>query len=333
MTNFVFFIGIDVSKSHIDVSYYWMGQAIYLGLYENTVEGFEKFISELSKLSRISVFDWFICFENTGSYSKELLYYLTDQRIACREENPIKISKSLGLRRGKSDKVDSQDICTYAYEKRDKIRATVLDDSDIIKLKILLSRRDLYVKQKTALTTSLKEQKKSMDNDLYEDLKQDNQKMISYYKEHIKGLEGRIKTLMKSNAEMLKNNDLLTTVIGIGMVTAAYLISTTNNFKKIKNARKYACYCGVAPFPNESGTKKGRRKVSSMANKKLKSVFSNCVAAAVIHDPQLSLYYHRKLKEGKHYGVVANAIKNKLIHRAFAVIERQTPYVKILSYV
>ena len=333
MINFIFFIGIDVSKSHIDVSYYWMGHAIYLGVYENTVIGFQKFVAELSNLSKISIFEWFVCFENTGPYSKELLHYLLKQHIPCREENPLMISKSMGMRRGKSDKVDSQDICTYAYEKRDKINSTVLDDLDVIKLKTLLSRRDLYVKQRTALSASLKEQKKAMDADLYEDLDQDNKKMISYYNEHIKGLESKIKTLMKSNSEMLKNNELLTTIIGIGMVTAAYLISTTNNFKKITNARKYACFCGVAPFPNQSGIKNGRKKVNSMANKKLKSVFSNCVAAAVIHDPQLSAYYHRKLKEGKHYGVVANAIKNKLIQRAFAVIDRQTPYVKFLSYV
>lgn len=61
---------------------------------------------------------WLICFENTGSYSKEILYFLVDQDIPCLEENPLKISRSLGLRRGKSDKVDSQDICNYAFEKR-----------------------------------------------------------------------------------------------------------------------------------------------------------------------------------------------------------------------
>jgi transposase len=333
MTNFLFFIGIDVSKSVIDIFYYWMGKSIYLGLFENSIKGFKKFIIELSRLNQIPSSDWFICFENTGPYSKELLYYLVDQSIACKEENPLKISRSLGMRRGKSDKVDSLDICNYAFEKCDKITATVLDDPAIIKLKTLRSRRDLLVKKRTALSVSLKEQKKGMDSVLYEELTQDNKELISHFNEHIKRDERKIKSLMKSNDQMLKNNELLTSVIGIGMVTAAYFISTTNNFKKIVNARKYACYSGVAPFPNQSGTNKGRTKVNSMANKKLKSIFSNCVAAAVIHDPQLSLYYHRKLKEGKPYGVVANAIKNKLIHRAFAVIERQTPYVKILSYV
>lgn len=332
MTNFVLFIGIDVSKSFIDISYYWMGNPIYLGVFENSIKGYQDFIAELSRLSEVPRNDWFICFENTGPYSKELLYYLADQGFSCKEENPLKISRSLGMRRGKSDKVDSLDICNYAFEKRDKITVTVLDDPAIIQLKILLSRRDLFVKQRTALTVSLKEQKIGMDSDLYEDLDQDNKQFISQYDKHIKWIENKIKRLIKSNSQMLKNNELLTSVVGIGMVTAAYMISTTNNFKKIMTARKYACFSGVAPFPNQSGTKKGKAKVNRMANKKLKSIFSNCVAAAVIHDPQLSLYYQRKLKEGKPYGVVANAVKNKLIHSAFAVIDRQTPYVKILTY-
>lgn len=332
MTKFQIFIGIDISKSFFDISYYWNGEAIYLGVYENSIEGFQSFIAELSSIVKVPSNKWFICFENTGSYSKEILYFLIDQDIPCLEESPLKISRSLGLRRGKSDKIDSQDICHYIYEKRDRVSATILDDPAIIKLKILLSRRDLLVKQKSALSVSLKEQNKSMDNEFYKELLMDNKVMISHYTEHIKLIEDKIKKVMKSNSQMSKNHKLLTSIVGVGPVTAAHLISTTNNFKKITNARKYACYCGVAPFPNQSGTKKGKTRVHNMANKKIKSLFSNCAIAAIIHDPQLSLYFRKKTKEGKEYGVVANAIKNKLIQRAFAVIQRQSPYVKILSY-
>lgn len=332
MTKFQIFVGIDISKSFFDISYYWKGEAIYLGMFENSLEGFQNFLTELSSIVKIPSDKWFICFENTGSYSKEILYFFIDQGIPCLEESPLKISRSLGLRRGKSDKIDSKDICNYVYEKREKLSATILDDPVIIKLKILLSRRDLFVKQKSALSVSLKEQNKSMDKDFYKELLKDNKKMLDHYAKHIKLIEDKIKRLIKSNSQMYKNYKLLTSVIGIGPVTAAHLISTTNNFRKITDPRKYACYCGVAPFPNQSGTKKGKTRVHNMANKKIKSLFSNCAIAAIIHDPQLSLYFRKKTKEGKEYGVVANAIKNKLIQRAFAVIQRQSPYVKILSY-
>ena len=81
------------------------------------------------------------------------------QSIACREENALKISRSLGLRRGKSDKADSKAICTYAFEKRDTIVPSNLSKPFIIRLKRLLSRRDLLLEQKVALQVSLQEQR------------------------------------------------------------------------------------------------------------------------------------------------------------------------------
>ncbi|MFT6811185.1 MAG: transposase [Saprospiraceae bacterium] len=49
-------------------------------------------------------------------------------------------------------------------------------------------------------------------------------------------------------------------------------------------------------------------------------------------DPDIANYYKRKTSEGKRAGIVLNAVKNKLIHRVFCVVQRKTPYVKLLSY-
>jgi len=333
MDKYLFFIGIDVSKAVIDVSYWHGGKAIYLGQFFNTKKGFKAFIRALSKLTDIPFEKWFVCFENTGSYSKALLYWLTDQLISCLEENALKISKSLGLRRGKNDKADSKDICKYVFEKRDTIKATILDKPLVIKLKTVLSRRDLLVKHRTALKVALKEQKSSMDKDLYKELDAQNKAMIKYYDKQIKGLEDKMKQIIQSDPVMEKNDNLLQSIIGIAHITAAYLIATTNNFESYSNARKYASYCGIAPFENSSGIKKGRSKVNSMANKKVKSILSKGATAAKNHDPEISMYYKRKEAQGKPYGVIINAIKNKLIYRAFAVIERQSPFVKRMTYV
>lgn len=75
------------------------------------------------------------------------------------------------------------------------------------------------------------------------------------------------------------------------------------------------------------------RYKNTFANKKMKSLFSNCTMSAIVHDPEISLYYKRKRAEGKRSRIVLNAIKNKLIHRVFAVINRKSPYVKIMNYV
>ena len=70
-----------------------------------------------------------------------------------------------------------------------------------------------------------------------------------------------------------------------------------------------------------------------MANKKIKSLLSNAVAAAIKYDEQIHAYYHRKIQENKGKGIIMNNLKNKLIHRVYAVVKRQTPYVKMPAYV
>lgn len=332
MRIYPFFIGCDISKELIDVAVRLDSKSSYVGQFENSPEGFAAIIKELSSFTDKTIENWFVCFENTGSYSKLFLHWLTDNGIACCEENPLKISRSLGLRRGKNDKIDSIDICTYLFEKRDSIKATKVDNSLISKLKSLLARRKTLVKHKTALSVSLKEQKSTMDSDLFDLLQEGNIELIKLYKSRIRLIESEIEQLISKDEEVLRNHKLACSVIGVGPITSAYIISRTNNYKLYANPRQFACYCGIAPFAISSGKKSGRMRVNHMANKKLKSLFSNCVIAAISHDPDIKQYYKRKIQSGKKTGVVLNAIKNKILQRVFAVVKRQTPYVKINSY-
>ena len=156
--------------------------------------------------------------------------------------------------------------------------------------------------------------------------------MINAYNEQIKSLEESIQELIASDSKISFNDKLARSVIGIGPITSAYIIAVTENFIRFDNARKFTCYCGVAPFPNRSGTRKGSTRISQIANKKMKSLFSNCTMSAINFDPELKRYYKRKITEGKRSGIVLNTIKNKLIHRVFSVIKRQTPFVQLLNY-
>ncbi len=130
--------------------------------------------------------------------------------------------------------------------------------------------------------------------------------------------------------EIHKNYVLIRSVFGIGLINAVLFIIYSNNFQSFPNARKYACYSGIAPFENRSGTSiRGKTRVSHLANKRLKSNLSNGARSAVQNDPELRLYYDRKAKEGKEHGVIMNAVKFKLITRVFAVVNRGTPFVRM----
>ncbi len=332
MSKYLFFVGSDISKAVIDISFHKDGKPIYLNQFTNNEKGFIRCIKQLSKLTSIPKEQWMICFENTGIYSKPLLEWLLNNNIPCKEENALRISRSLGLRRGKDDKVDSMDICQYAFEKRDSIRPSTLPKPLIIMLKKLLARRDFLVRQRQSLKVSLKEQKGFIDESIYESLELGNATLLDAYNLEVRSLEDAIQELISSDSKVALNDKLARSIIGIGTVTSAYMIAVTENYTRFQKARKFACYCGVAPFPNQSGTRTGKTRVSHIANKKMKSLFSNCIMTAIVYDPEISMYYKRKRKEGKRAGIVMNAVKNKLIQRVFAVVNRKTPYVKMMNY-
>ena len=327
------FIGIDVSKSWVDAAMWWEGKAQSLGRFSNDHTGFTEWLEAVRQRSTAPCSKWFVCFENTGTYSKVLFHWLVGQNIPCLEENPIRIRRSKGLTRGKDDMIDARSICTYAFRHRDELKAAQLPDKSIVQIKKLLSRRALIVRQRASLSTSLKEQKHELDPSLYQLLESQNQEMIALYTKQIRELEKHIDQIIQSDEQMLNNYTLIRSVKGIGPIIAWHLIATSNNFKDFDNHRQFACYCGIAPFPNRSGKSyQGRDHVHHFANKYIKALLTNGANVAIQTDPELKRYYLHKRQLGKAYGTVINAVKNKLIARAFAVVNRQSPFVPLMKY-
>jgi transposase len=140
-------------------------------------------------------------------------------------------------------------------------------------------------------------------------------------------VEIQINALIRSNAAMSKNYKLLLSVPGIGPVIAVYLIACTANFVGQPTGKQLACYAGVAPFGNSSGVIKGKPRVHKMANKELKTLLHMGARSVANHNPEAKAYYNRKAAQGKHELSIINAIKNKILLRAAAVIRNCRPYV------
>ena len=113
---------------------------------------------------------------------------------------------------------------------------------------------------------------------------------------------------------MQKQYEAITSVPGVGMVTALQLMVHTHHFKRFTSAKKLACYAGVAPFPHQSGSSvRGRDKVHPMANKTLKTALHMCALSVIRFKGEMRAYFDRKIKEGKNKMSILNAIGNKLL--------------------
>jgi transposase len=272
-----------------------------------------------------------ICMEHTGSYNQPLLATLISisSKANIWLETAIQIKSSLGVLRGKNDKIDSGRIATYAFRNQDKVRLWQPPRPVLQKLKALSTLRTRLLRVKNQLQVPVNEVNGFMDKAIIKDLKRFCNESINAVKRAIKKVESEIKTLIQLDEQLKKRFAQITSVQGVGDVTATQVLITTNEFKNINVAKKFACYCGVAPFPHRSGTSiRGKDRVSHLANKKMKTLLHMGAVSAIQVQGDLQDYYNRKLKEGKHIMVILNAIRNKIILRIFAVVQEDREYEK-----
>ena len=323
-------VGIDVSKLTIDV-------VIHLSKdyrqFENTNKGFGILCKWALSQSKVDKKNLLFVFEHTGLYSHQLAVYLSKEEFNFAMIPGLEIKRSLGIARGKDDKIDAAKIARYAYRLRDEITLTTLPSDEIQKLKHFLSLRDRMVKQRAGYKTSLKEMKRVFTMKENPLLFTSQQSIITSFNKQITKLDKQMDQIVLKNKELKLLFDLITSIKGVGPQTALYVIVTTEGFLKFKTSRSFASYCGVAPFPNTSGTSiRGRTKVSNLANKKMKSLFDLAAKSAIQYNQELKVYYNRRIEDGKSKMSTINIVRNKLIARIFAVVKRGSPYVDIMKY-
>lgn len=323
-------IGIDVSKLLIDACIHTK-QIVFQ--FENSNEGFKKMMQWILSNTPFLSQEMMFVFENTGMYSHQLSLFLTKEKQSFFVASGLEIKRSIGIARGKDDQIDAKRIALYGYRLKEELNPSKLPENRILRLKSLLSLRTKLNKQRAGFKASLKEQKAIYSNKDYKIIFDIQRKMIANLSKQIDTINTAMQAIINDSNELKETYKLVTSVKGIGMQTAIMMIVFTDNFSKFENWRKFASYCGIAPFPYQSGTSiKGRTKVSHLANKKLKAIINMCAISAIQHNPEMKLYYQKRVLEGKSKMSTVNIIRNKLIARVFAVVKRKTPYVDILKY-
>ncbi len=328
MKNYDEVVGIDVSKKTLDA---YCHQSQVHKVFVNEISGYKSLIKWVLKVTKDS--NVFYCFENTGYYSLKLALYLHSQAIVYVEESPLKIKRSSGVVKEKTDRIDSSLIARYAWLYREELNPSIVKSSSHLELGRLLALRDQLVRNNAGLKGTLKEMKMLLSSSSTDVGCLSLKRSIDYLEKQVKSIETRIKDILSEDASMSKNYELLTSLKGVGLVVACQLIYHTGNFTRFASWRAFSSYCGTAPFKHESGTSIHRRKQCHyLGDRKMKSLLSMASVSAIQHDSELRLYYNRKLAEGKDKMLVINNVRNKLIARAFAVVKRGTPYVVLQQH-
>jgi transposase len=313
-------IGIDISSKTVDICIK-NGTSIEYLIIENKLGSIKRFFKGYAGENLI------VAMENTGRYNWTLLEVLESCNFKVYVISPLHLKKSIGLSRGKNDKIDALRICNFIEKNQNEILQWKPCSKSVKKIKVLLSERASRIKIKKQLACQQHDYKLMKSMDLDRQLVSLNTNLIKNIEDQIQAIEGLIEQIIATDQELKSQQKLIKSVPGVGKVLSWMLLSKTEGFTTITSPRKLACYSGVAPFDFQSGTSIKRRPgVSMLADKAMKSTLHLAAMSAIRLNNDLGRYYIRKVAEGKNKMSVLNAVRNKIIHRVFAVIKNQIPY-------
>ncbi len=315
-------IGADLSKKSIDLVCHLQNTHIQI---ENSSAGFKDLLLWLRQ-HNINASEMMIVMEHTGLYSYCFEKLLHQHQIAFCKVNALAIKRSIGLTRGKTDKLDAARIAAYGYEKKAKLAVDVPPSDGLKRLQMLHSTRDRLVRHRAALVCAVKEYQ-HIGICVKDVLLQSQLQLIKNFDKQIHKLMAQIETLIDQQQPVKQNFHLLQSIKGVGKVLALATIIKTHNFTRFATARKFACFCGTAPFEHSSGTSiKRKSRVSHLADKQMKCLLDLSAKSAIQYDKELREYYLKRTENGKSKMSTINVVRNKILYRMFAVIKRQTPF-------
>lgn len=317
-------VGVDVSKLTLDSTILPAQESKQTA---NTPQGFKQWKQWIERNKQANN-EVLIVMEHTGLYSHLFELFLQAEEISYLKKPAAEIKRSIGLTRGKNDRVDARRIAQYGWLRKEELIAEQYPIAVIVRMKDLLSYRGKLVRDRSGYKVRLKEQLETGRVKKTDFLYREQQKDIVYLNTKIKMVEQEIVKWIKSDEAIHRNFLLLQTIKGVGKITAAYIIAITDNFIRFTDPRKFNCYAGLAPFDHSSGKSiRSKSRVSHLANKTIKCLLRLSAFVAVRYNKELKTYYDTRVAEGKSKMSVMNIIGAKLVKIMFAVVKRQTPYV------
>lgn len=304
--------GVDISKDVFDC----YGSLSGHHQFKNNETGFNKLLKQLPVNSLVVM-------EATGYYHYRLAQFLYKNGVAVSVVNPLSVKRfiQMKLAKVKTDKSDAKAICEYAVINEVPLYTALTEvQSECLQLFRLL---DSYLKKRTATKNKMhgEEILGLPSKFVYRSLRR-NRKHLD---KEIKGIEEKLLSLVKQDQQIQLT--LLTSIPGIGIRTALFLIVSTDGFKKFETASQLCSYVGITPTIRESGSSvRGRSRISKVGNRKLRNLLFLCSFNACKHNKACKEVYERIVNKGKSKKLALIAVSNKLIKQSFAIAKSGRPY-------
>jgi transposase len=309
-------IGIDVSQKEIDVTFgiYGLDQSVKFlesRKFKNTEKSFPKFLKWANKLTKREL-PLFFVMEATGVYHERLAYFLHDSEEKVIVVLPTRASnyaKSLEVKTI-TDKESSKTLTRMGLEK--KMDLWIKPNSTYNYLKQLTREREQLQKSKTVCSNQIHSEKKCACPNT-ESMKR-ARKRIKMINDQIAETEKEINDFIAGNAELAKEINYMTSIKGVGVITAATVLGETNGFSMIKNKRQLVSYSGYDVVRKDSGTSvHAKPRISKKGNRHIRKAMHFPALTSIRWDEKNKGQFLRMVQKHGIKMKAAVAVQRKLL--------------------
>ena len=303
-------IGVDISKSHLDVFRLEDGIA---KRFENSSGGFRALTRWLGTVPVAR-----IVYEPTGPYHRAFETALSG-RFPLVRINPLQARRFAGAcgTRAKTDAVDARILARMGDALRLEPDAPVSEKQH--NLKELQVARTGMIKERTRLRNRAQLHINPV-------LKRHTKARLKLLERQIAELDDEIKTCITEDPAAARKRDILCSIPGIGPIAAALILTFLPEIGTL-NRKKTASLAGLAPYTRESGTWKGKSFISG-GRKPLRDALYMPALVAMRFNPDLKAKYTALRGAGKPAKVAIVALMRKLLETANALIRADRIWVK-----
>lgn len=310
-------LGVDLAKLTFDATLRTTSGTQHYQSFPNTPEGFAQLAAWLQQHD---INHLHACMEATNVYWEALASFLHARDYTVSVVNPARIKgyALATMQRNKTDKLDSAIIASFCASHHPDAWQPLTDEQK--RLRSLMRHRD------DLLLTQGQQQNRLRDaTDVL--VKASLQTVLKAIASEIEAVERTIKEHMAAHAELQTNLKLLTTVVGIGAVTAAKLLSEFSDLAQYESAKAAAADAGLTPSHFESGTSVRRRsRMSKMGKAGIRAALYWPAITAMTHCPAMKAFAQGLASRGKAKKLIIGAVMRKLVHICYGVLKHQTPY-------
>jgi transposase len=314
-------VGIDVSKKKLDAALLAGGKLKYK-VVENTAKGYTELVVWLRKQD-VVIEDVHACMESTGVYSEPVALGLVALGLKVSMVNP-NLVKGFGQSeniRNKNDRADAGVIARYCATMRPP--PWQAPSPELRQLRSLTDReaalKDMRQQEENRLEAY------TFVNDVA--MQAEAQRLIAIFDEDIKRLKKDIDDHIDRHPDLKRDVDLMTSIPGLGRVTAAKVISRVGDIRRFTDAKKLAAYLGVTPKQRQSGSSvRGRSTISRMGSGEVRTAMYMPAITAIRYNPLIAAFAERLSANGMAKMAVVVAAMRKLVHQIYGVVCSGQPF-------